>query len=82
MRSTMSRPFNLLQLPLLGSNLDTLPQTLNLELLAGDAAVNVPDVVGGGLKVAGGVVALGDEEVVLGAVGDGLVQGNGGALES
>jgi hypothetical protein len=53
---------------LLASHLDTLPQALNHQLLTSTAAVDVPDVVGCGLKVAARVVALGDEDVVLGAV--------------
>lgn len=67
---------------LLVCNLDALPQTFNDKGLAGGALVNVPDVVGGALEVAGGVVALGDEDVVLGAVVGGLVDGNGSALWS
>ena len=43
--------------------------------------VDVPDVVGGGLKVAAGVVALGDEDVVLGTILKRLVDGNRGTLE-
>lgn len=65
---------------LLVRNLDTLPQALDDEGLACGALVDVPDVVGGALEVAGGVVALGDENVVLGAVIDRLVDGNGGTL--
>ena len=61
-------------------DLDAVPQTLNHKLLARGPAVDVPDVVGGALKVTAGVVALGDEDVVLGAVLVGLVQGNGRAL--
>lgn len=41
------------------------------ELLAGDAAVEVEDVLAGGLKVRGGVVGRGDEDLVLGAVLEG-----------
>ena len=54
-------------------NIDALPQPFDLELLARGAAVDVLDVVGCGLEVAGGVVALGDEDVVFGAVVDRLV---------
>lgn len=43
--------------------------------------VDVLDVVGGGLEVAGGIVALGDEDVVLGAILKRLVDGNRGTLE-
>jgi hypothetical protein len=65
---------------LLLGNLDTFPQTLNLKLLTGGASVDVLDVVGGGLEVAGGIVALGDEDVVLGTILKRLVDGNGGTL--
>jgi hypothetical protein len=47
------------------SDVDTLPQALDLELLARGAVVDVLDVVGGRLEVAGGVVASGEEDVVL-----------------
>ena len=70
-----------MRLLLLLGNLDTFPQTLNLELLAGGAAVDVLDVVGGSLEVAGGIVALGDEDVVLGTILKRLVDGNRGTLE-
>ncbi|KAI6751602.1 hypothetical protein HG531_006298 [Fusarium graminearum] len=49
-------------------NLDTFPQTLNLELLASGAAVDILDIVCVCLKVAGSIVALGDEDVVLGTI--------------
>ena len=65
---------------LLLRDLQTLPQTLNLELLARGAQVDVLDVVRGGLEVGLGVVALGDEDVVLLAVLDRLVQRDRGAL--
>lgn len=61
-------------------DLKTLPQALNLEVLAGAAVVDILDIVGGGLEVAGGVVALGDEDVVTGAVLEGLRDGDGGTL--
>ena len=67
-------------LPLFVRDLDAIPQTLDLELLAGGAAVDVLDVVGGSLEVAGGIVALGDEDVVLGAVLEGLGDGDGSTL--
>lgn len=57
-----------------------LPQALNDQLVAFSAKVNVSDVVGGGLKVRSGVVALGDEDVVVDAALEGLVERNGGAL--
>jgi hypothetical protein len=65
---------------LLLSNLDTFPQTLNLELLASGAAVDVLDIISGGLEVAGGIVALGNEDVVLGTILKRLVDGNRWAL--
>lgn len=61
-------------------DLKTLPQALNLEVLASAAVVDILDIVGGGLEVAGGVVALGDEDVVTGAVLEGLRDGDGGTL--
>src|SRR3569833_4201371 len=61
-------------------NLDALPQALDDELLAHAPAEDVLDVVSRGLEVAGGGVALGDEDVVLGAVLDRLVEGDGGTL--
>lgn len=65
---------------LLLSNLDTFPQTLNLELLASGAAVDVLDIISGGLEVAGSIVALGDEDVVFGSILERLINGNRGAL--
>lgn len=67
---------------LLGRHLEALPQALHLQLLAGAAAVDVLHIVGGGLKVRRGVVALGDEEVVLGAILQRLVDGDWGALDA
>ena len=66
---------------LLLGNLE-IPQTFNLELLASGATVDVLDIVGGGLKVAGGVVALGEEDIVSAAVAGRLVNGNRGTLET
>jgi hypothetical protein len=42
--------------------------------------VNVLDIVGGGLKVAGGIVALGDEDVVIDAALERLVEWDWWAL--
>lgn len=67
---------------LLFGDLDVIPQALEHKLLASAAAVDILDVISGGLEVAGGVVALGDEDVVGGTVVDGLGDGNGGALKS
>lgn len=71
----------LLWLDLLLSNLDTLPQTLHLELLARAPAVNVLDIISCGLKVTGGIVTPGHKDLVLGAVIRRLVQGNRGSQE-
>ena len=43
------------------------------EVLASDALVDVEDVETGGFEVGGGIVGGGDEDLVLGAVGNGLV---------
>jgi hypothetical protein len=43
-------------------------------------AIDIPDVVCSGLKVAGRVVALGDEDVVVDTALQRLVEGNRGAL--
>ena len=69
-----------MRLLLLLGDLDTFPQALNLELLTSGAAVDILDVVGGCLEVAGSIVALGDEDVVLGAVLKRLVDGDRGSL--
>lgn len=74
---TYPTPFSIL---LLVRDLDPLPQPLDHELLAREATVNILDIIRRRLKVAAGVVALGDEDVVLCAVLDGLVQRDGGAL--
>lgn len=65
---------------LLIRDLDTFPQPFNNQLLARAAMVDILDVICGGLEVAGGVVALGDEDVVGLAVLDRLVERNGFAL--
>ena len=65
---------------LLLSNLEAVPKALDNQLLAGTAAVDISHVVGGALKVAAGIVALGDEEVVLGAILNGLVERDWWAL--
>lgn len=46
----MASTFTACRLLLVG-DLETLPQTLNLELLTSAAAVDVLDIVGGGLEV-------------------------------
>jgi hypothetical protein len=65
---------------LLFGNADTLSQTLNLELLASAAAINVLDIVGRCLKVTSSVIALGDEDVVILAIFKGFVDGDRRAL--
>lgn len=67
---------------LLIRHLDALSQTLNHKVLARTAAVNIPDILGCALKVTGCVVALGHEDVVLGAVIVRLVERNRRSLYS
>lgn len=76
-----STPSKSVSLPLLLSNLDTLPQALHLELLTRAPAVNVLDVIGCGFEVARGIVALGDVDLVLGPIVQGLIQGDGSSQE-
>ena len=52
------------------------PQTLDDELVAFSPAVDVLYVVGSSLEVTGGVVALGDEDVVIDAALQGFVEGD------
>lgn len=73
-------PDNIIRL-LIPCYLNAVPQALNDELFACDATVNIPHIVGGALEVAAGVVALGDEGTVVGAVVDGLVNGDRGTLD-
>jgi hypothetical protein len=68
------------RLLLLLSNRDAFPQTLNLELLASGAAVDILDVVCGCLEVASSIIALGDEDVVLGTILKRLVDRDRGTL--
>lgn len=49
----------------ISNKLGSLSQTLDNEVVAFSPAVDIPDVVCGGLEVAGGVVALGYEDVVV-----------------
>lgn len=67
---------------LLLRNLDTLSESLHLKLLARSPAVDVLDIVGGRLKVAGRIIAPGHEDLVLGTIILGLVQGNWRTLKS
>ena len=57
-----------------------LPKTLDDELVAFGPAIDVLDIVGGSLEVAGCVVALGDEDVVVDAALQGFVEGDRGSL--
>jgi len=63
------------------SKLDTLPQTLDLQLLTHGPPVNISHIIRRGLEMARGIIALGDEDAVLGAIAGGLVQGDGRAHE-
>lgn len=69
-------------LPLLLGNIDAFSQALNLELLTHTAVVDILDIIRRRLEVAGGIVALGDEDVVLLAVLERFVDGDRGALKS
>ena len=42
--------------------------------------VDILDIIGGGLEVASGIVALGNEDVVLGTIRGGLINGNRSTL--
>jgi len=66
--------------PLLFGNANALPQALNLELLARTAAVDILNVIRRRLKVAGCIIALGNEDVVFLAVLEGFVDGDRWAL--
>lgn len=69
-------------LPLLLGNIDAFSQALNLELLAHTAVVDILDIIRRRLEVAGGIVALGDKDIVLLAVLERFVDGDRGALKS
>jgi hypothetical protein len=60
--------------------IDTLTQTLHLKLLTRATAVDILDIICGGLEVAGSVVALRDEDVVFRTSAGGLVDRNGRTL--
>lgn len=61
-------------------HIDALSQALNLKLLTSAAAVDILDVICGGLEVACGVVALGDEDIVIDTGARRLVNWDGRAL--
>jgi hypothetical protein len=65
---------------IVSNQVGSFPQALDDELVALGPAVDVLDIVSGGLKVTGGVVALGDEDVVIDAALQRLVEGNRSAL--
>lgn len=74
--------YSLLSILIIPNQVRPLPQTLNDEFVALSPTVDVPDIVCCGLKVAGGVVALGDENIVIDAALKRLVQWNRGALQN
>jgi len=51
---------------LLLGHLDTLPQAFDHQLFVREAAVDIPDIGGSRLKVATGVVALRNKDLILG----------------
>lgn len=61
---------------------DALPETLDLEVLSSGPMVDVLDVIGGGLEVAGSVVALREENVALGPRIGRFVDGNRRSLRN
>ena len=65
---------------LLANQVRALAQALDNQLVALSPEVNVLNVVGGGLEVAGGIVALGDEDVVVDTALEGLVEWDWWAL--
>lgn len=66
---------------IIADQIGSLSQPLNDELVALSPAVDVLHVICGGLEVAGGVVALGDEDVVINATFQRLIEGNRGTLK-
>lgn len=75
---SLSAPRNLV---ILAHQVRPLSQTLNDQIMALSPTVNILDIIGGGLEVAGGVVALGDEDVVVYAALEGLVKWNWWTLD-
>lgn len=65
---------------LLTNQVGPLSQALNDQFVAFRSAVDIPDIVGRGLEVAGCVVTLGDEDVVVYAAFQWLVEWDWGAL--
>lgn len=59
---------------LLADQVRTLSQSFNYQLVALCSAIDILDVVGGGLKVAGGIIAFGDEDVVIDTTLEWLVE--------
>jgi hypothetical protein len=57
--------YSLLLVLIVTNQVRPLPQTLNDEVMSLGTAVDVPDIIGSGLEMAGSVVALGDEDVVI-----------------
>jgi len=60
----------------------SLPQALNNELMTFCPTVDILDIIRRGLEVAGCVVALGDEDVVVHTALERLVQWNWGTLRT
>lgn len=58
---------------LLFSHLDTIAQALHNKLLSCAPTVDVLDIVSRRLEVAGGIVALRDKDIIVGATLNGLV---------
>lgn len=63
-------------------HVDALTQTLHLKLFTRATAVDILDIICGGLEVASSIVALGDEDVVFRTSAGGLIYRNRGTLMS
>ena len=57
-----------------------LSQPLDNQIMSLNPTVDIPDIIGRSLEVAGRVVALGDEDVVVDAAFEGLVEWDWWAL--
>ena len=66
---------------LLANQVRALTQALNHKLMTLCPEIDVLDVVGGSLEVASGVVTLGDEDVVVNAALEWLIQWDWGSLK-
>jgi hypothetical protein len=66
---------------LITDQVSSLPQTFNDEFVALGSAIDILDIICGGLEMAGGIVALGDKNVVIDSAFQRLIKRNRGALQ-